>query len=103
MPAVGSNPYFLLLFSRYADREIRLQCKKKAKTKEIEILTKGGIVFLSYLKNHTESKGGQSRAIQSPEKQSSSISWGRKIVHQNQAHATASLNTRTVLVETWGK
>lgn len=50
-----------------------------------------------------ESKGGQSNAIQSPEKQSSSVSWGRRIVHQNQAHTTASLNTSTVLVETAGK
>lgn len=50
-----------------------------------------------------ESKGGQSSAIQAPEKQSSSISWEGGIVHQNQAHATASLNTSTVLVETWAK
>lgn len=46
MPAVGLNPYFLLLFSRYVDLEIRFQSKKKKqKYKEIQNLTKEGIVL----------------------------------------------------------
>lgn len=53
MPAVGSNPYFLLLFSRYSDLEIRFQSKKKKlKYKEIQNLTKRVLSSFLLEKSH---------------------------------------------------
>lgn len=52
-PAVGSNPYFLLLFSRYSDLEIRFQSKKKKlKYKEIQNLTKRVLSSFLLEKSH---------------------------------------------------
>jgi len=86
----------LLIFSRYTDTERRLQSKKKAKTlRDTESHKEVSCLPLILEKSHAVKR-------RTEEKQSFSISQ-RMIVHQNQAHATASLNTSTVLVETRGK
>lgn len=44
MSAVGLNPYFLLLFSRYADLEIGFQSKKKKEhIRKYRISQRGGL------------------------------------------------------------
>lgn len=49
-PAVSLNPYFLLLFSRYSDLQIRFKSRKKSENiKKYKILQSGDFVFFFFL------------------------------------------------------